>query len=339
MLFWGNNRTQTTRPTTSSSSGVSSLFVSQSRSVWNEYIESSRTSYVYATKRNVKSFRPGLSILIIKDFLIIGGVHGTDWQNVCAECGQGDVAIQNNMTWNMPAIVVFSGCSDNDEFFITLYNIYAYYDRIIQCSMQLRVTFPQSVLVWANPKDHLDGRFNNGSVNNNADLRKLHAHLVLEHLINRRGLLVMPPPTGDLTTPSEARTWLANVQNQVDDITQRISKELIRSVDGGSTANTNTSFNMLAEYQRDASKIAQQEIRSLHAVCAKYTTTRRYHPLCHPADALAFPLLITGLGGAGTHFVAQRLRSVGWRVLHEDIDVDGSVVIYTILYHAFSCIV
>jgi len=64
---------------------------------------------------------------------------------------------------------------------------------------------------------------------------------------------------------------------------------------------------------------------SLQRLCGPLLLTRRYEALCHPPSALTHPLLVTGLGGAGTHYVARELELRGWLVQHESLDADGSV--------------
>lgn len=54
----------------------------------------------------------------------------------------------------------------------------------------------------------------------------------------------------------------------------------------------------------------------------------RYDSRCFPVPRRLLPVLITGLGGAGTHAIATYLQEAGIRVEHEGIGVDGSVVRY-----------
>jgi hypothetical protein len=59
--------------------------------------------------------------------------------------------------------------------------------------------------------------------------------------------------------------------------------------------------------------------------CQRFYNTRKYHPACMPRPAELYPLLVTGLGGSGTHDLAIRLRAQGCRVAHEEIQSDGAV--------------
>lgn len=215
-------------------------------------------------------------------------------------------------------VVIFSSCSKHTErepHNIHFHDIYAYYDSVIRCAESLVDAYPHSVLVWAIPVS----LFANGNGQDYADLHALHNYLTLEHLIKRRGVLVMPRGARNETVLQLSHEELLLLHGQLVFIDQRIMA-------GNAATTLNSTLITIAQHQRASMRRAAAELSSLHAQCAKYVPTRRYHTHCHPPSALAHPLLITGLGGAGTHFVAQRLRSVGWRVLHEDIDVDGSVV-------------
>lgn len=61
------------------------------------------------------------------------------------------------------------------------------------------------------------------------------------------------------------------------------------------------------------------------ASCRRFHNTRKYHPACMSRPAVLYPLLVTGLGGSGTHDLASRLRAEGCRIMHEEIQTDGSV--------------
>ena len=60
-------------------------------------------------------------------------------------------------------------------------------------------------------------------------------------------------------------------------------------------------------------------------VCRSLLNTRKYLKECHGPKATVYPLLITGLGGSGTHAVALRLREMGVDVDHEHIAAQGAV--------------
>jgi hypothetical protein len=62
--------------------------------------------------------------------------------------------------------------------------------------------------------------------------------------------------------------------------------------------------------------------------CNPLINTRKYSSLCFPLLERhnLYPLLVTGLGGSGTHFITKELQTLGFNVAHEDIDRDGSIV-------------
>ena len=64
--------------------------------------------------------------------------------------------------------------------------------------------------------------------------------------------------------------------------------------------------------------------------CQRYLNTRKFSSTCMqliPSDNL-IPVLITGLGGSGTHKIAEKLIENGLQVRHEGIGYHGSVVRY-----------
>jgi len=65
-------------------------------------------------------------------------------------------------------------------------------------------------------------------------------------------------------------------------------------------------------------------------LCQRLVNTRKHAPGCFTATAALYPLLVTGLGGSGTHEVASRLRSSGVDVAHEELRPDGAVVRATV---------
>ena len=60
--------------------------------------------------------------------------------------------------------------------------------------------------------------------------------------------------------------------------------------------------------------------------CQQFQNTRKYQSECMARPSVVYPLLVTGLGGSGTHAVTQQLRDHGMDVGHEEIETHGSVV-------------
>lgn len=73
--------------------------------------------------------------------------------------------------------------------------------------------------------------------------------------------------------------------------------------------------------------LTHKHTRSESAVstrCLLTLNSRKYDPLCHP-HAEVYPLLVTGLGGCGTHYLARSLRALGVDVDHERLGSSGAV--------------
>ena len=60
--------------------------------------------------------------------------------------------------------------------------------------------------------------------------------------------------------------------------------------------------------------------------CRRFMNSRKYQSECMERPTVVYPLLVTALGGSGTHAVSKQLRDHGYRIGHEEIETDGSVV-------------
>jgi hypothetical protein len=60
--------------------------------------------------------------------------------------------------------------------------------------------------------------------------------------------------------------------------------------------------------------------------CQRLDNSRKFDEQCVPYPEVVYPVLITGLGGSGTHTVSKRLRDNGLYLPHETLGCDGSVV-------------
>ena len=55
--------------------------------------------------------------------------------------------------------------------------------------------------------------------------------------------------------------------------------------------------------------------------------SRKYTPECMPMPEVLLPVLVTGLGGGGTHFMTRVLRQeCGLKMHHEGLGIHGAVV-------------
>lgn len=60
--------------------------------------------------------------------------------------------------------------------------------------------------------------------------------------------------------------------------------------------------------------------------CSRFLNTRKYEVDCMGIPTKLYKILITGLGGSGTHEVAEAAEKVGLQLPHEKLGYDGSVV-------------
>ena len=60
--------------------------------------------------------------------------------------------------------------------------------------------------------------------------------------------------------------------------------------------------------------------------CSRFINTRKFKVDCMGTPTKLYKILITGLGGSGTHLVAEAAERVGLRLPHEKLGYDGSVV-------------
>jgi hypothetical protein len=67
---------------------------------------------------------------------------------------------------------------------------------------------------------------------------------------------------------------------------------------------------------------------SLQSICYQYLGTRKYVPACMPRPAVLLPVLVTCLGGCGSHYISDLLTdsAVGLDMPHESLGSHGSVV-------------
>jgi hypothetical protein len=197
----------------------------------------------------------------------------------------------------------------------TFRTVYASFDQVLDLARVLSATHPDALLIW----DHsalLSAPHSELNEKEASELKLLSDFLTVRHVVQGCGILVTSlrgQPAGKLDTANDALVnWqLATVLEQIT--TGAHGPMLVDA----------SPFTLLVKHQHERLQAARS---SLHARCATLLYTRRFDTQCHPPQALQYPLLITGLGGAGTHHVAQRLAGEGWRVLHEEVGADGAVV-------------
>lgn len=74
------------------------------------------------------------------------------------------------------------------------------------------------------------------------------------------------------------------------------------------------------------SELVAAEITVPSSQCRGFINSRKYQVDCRPVVSSLYPLLVTGLGGSGTHESAAKLIEKGLDLPHEELGVDGSVV-------------
>ena len=245
-------------------------------------------------------------------------------------------------------VILFDECPHSFNT-ITFGNIYKYYDCIATCATKLAKSFPGAALVYLAPTIPFRGRNNTTQQvdhpdqmqdNSAGELELLHWHLSQNFLVrqkglivanNRRALLYYSTLKGDnIKTFHEQDSHLRHKDSHKngfmgDKLQTRTLRDIVLQINRIASSleqKTSTFAKLVAHQHKNLFVVAQ----SLHSQCAKHYLTRKYDAQCHPPSSLTHPFLVTGLGGAGTHFAARQLRMQGWRVLHEDLDSDGAVV-------------
>jgi hypothetical protein len=69
----------------------------------------------------------------------------------------------------------------------------------------------------------------------------------------------------------------------------------------------------------------RKNVMSLLELCGPLLHSRKYDDRCMPRPRRLLPVLVTGLGGSGTHAIAQALAGRGVDMPHETMGKDGSV--------------
>jgi hypothetical protein len=206
--------------------------------------------------------------------------------------------------------------------------IYKYFDDVQTEARVLSTKYPNALLLWDNSvvvetlsksRDDREG----------GELQLLSDFLTLRHVLQGMGILVTSLPLsqqqGKVSEASDALLrW------QLSHVLEHMATHKLTSVSGGGASLVNE----IVRHQHVRLQAATPA--SLHTRCATLLYTRKYDPQCHPPQTLQYPLLVTGLGGAGTHFVAKRLSAEGWRVRHEEIGADGAVVRTSLAFCLFS---
>ena len=141
------------------------------------------------------------------------------------------------------------------------------------------------------------------------NLQILHQYLILKHLIHDNGVLVIQP---DLIQQSKVITSSNSLHEAIQYQLQYL--------------NIHTQPNGLNDLLSKLNMVISNiKFSNIQEICFPLINTRKYDKRCFPYPDQLYPLLVTGLGGSGTHDLTNKLRYRGVRVRHEEIDLDGTV--------------
>ena len=196
-------------------------------------------------------------------------------------------------------------------------NIYQYYDQMVSLVKILVESYSDAIFVWSLPRFPADM---------DAELVLLHHHIITTVLIKEQALVVMQPY--NLPPNPNEKKYIDHLISQLLYIDCEISphdcsvynKSAIR--DKNISHVLSTVHHYLLNVRNDAVSSG-----SLQDRCGKYIYTRKFDSFCMPRLKHVYPVLVTGLGGSGTHHITNSLRSAGFSFYHEAMGgEDGAVV-------------
>ena len=195
-------------------------------------------------------------------------------------------------------------------------NIYQYYDQMVSLIKVLGKSYSETIFVWSLPQfpDNMD-----------AELVLLHHHIITNVLIKEQALVVMQPY--NLPTKVHEKQYIDHLIRQLIHIYCEISPHDYSVYNKYAISDQYLSIILTTVY-RYLVKVRNDAIssESLDSRCGKYIYTRKFDSFCMPRLKHVYPVLVTGLGGSGTHYITNKLRSVGFKFYHEDLGDDGAVV-------------
>ena len=197
-------------------------------------------------------------------------------------------------------------------------NIYQYYDRMVSLIKVLLKNYSDTIFVWSLPQfpDDMD-----------AELVLLHHHIITNVLIKEQALVVMQPYNLPINVTVHEKQYIDHLIRQLMHIYCEISPHDYSVYNKYAITDQYLSI-ILSTVYRYLLQVRNDVIssESLHNRCGKYIYTRKFDSFCMPRLKHVYPVLVTGLGGSGTHFITNKLRSVGFKFYHEDLGDDGAVV-------------
>ena len=222
--------------------------------------------------------------------------------------------------------IVFYGECSNDFSSLSLSTVYEYYDDIVVNIRRLRNHTKIALVVWLMPFTSHDVSY---------ELKALHHFLCFQYLGVENGIISL--------MPEEISSSMRISRNHILRNTQKISSEIISILKNQILFITIILQNNLRlNYSFVAPSGALTSISSLwqlsnisydfsfdsnlHTLCKPLVNSRKFHKRCFPRPKLLYPLLITGLGGCGTHYVTSLCKEMGLDMAFESIGSHGAVV-------------
>jgi len=218
---------------------------------------------------------------------------------------------------------------------LTIDTVFFYFDALVERVAKLRARVlavrgeasaaPLPVYVWSLPRVLKLQQQNHYKMEDKDDLEAIKGHLVLSHIMHANGLIVIPSlPLVASNKAEEVRkdvflddaTKMKKLKQQQHEVFAKLQEQLEHL-----TIKAGEGSEALGQYLSFAAPLVK-----LQDLCSSLLNTRKYDQRCFPPPALLLPLLVTSLGGSGTHNVANYLfESCGLQVQHEGLGKDGSV--------------
>ena len=206
-----------------------------------------------------------------------------------------------------------------------------FYDQVIAKVYHYRIAYPKSIIAWSKPRfhDHTD-----------SEVKVLHNYLIMKHLIHDNGIVVIQPEYRFTYNEGSNNTSLLDIikilERQVRCLLNFHESgagglKILANLEGDYEDNWKHKVSTLAEdlsedyNYRDCSYHKSTSDKWLHPMCSVVINSMKFDSKCLPHPKELFPLLVTGLGGSGSHSIANELKNRGLKIGHESIDVDGSV--------------
>jgi len=196
-------------------------------------------------------------------------------------------------------------------------NIYQYYDQMVSLVNILVKSYSDAIFVWSLP------RFPSKM---NKELVLLHHHIITTVLIKEQALVVMQP--NNLPPNPNEKKFIDHLISQLLYIDCEISPHDCSVYNKSAIREKNISH-VLSTVHHYLLNVRNDAVSSgsLQDRCGKYIYTRKFDSFCMPRLKHVYPVLVTGLGGSGTHHITNSLRSAGFSFYHEAIGgEDGAVV-------------